>query len=71
MEIEGGGREGERERRDKICINDRVSNLFEGRRSAKKLVDEIETKYVFRWGKLLCWSIEGEKVKLYRSFRRC
>lgn len=52
MEIEGGGREGERERRDKICINDRVPNLFEGRRSAKKLVDEIETKYVFRWGEI-------------------
>lgn len=52
MEIEGGGREGERERRDEICINDRVSNLFEGGRSAKKLVDEIETKYVFRWGEI-------------------
>lgn len=52
MEIEGGGREGERERRDKICINDRVPNLFEGGRSAKKLVDEIETKYVFRWGEI-------------------
>lgn len=46
-----GGRERGRERKKRRNMY-RVPNLFEGRRSAKKLVDEIETKYVFRWGEI-------------------
>lgn len=69
-----GGNRYVREEGGEIKMYHRVSNLFEGRRSAKKKLklDEIETKDVFRLGaKLLCCSIEGGKIKLYRSFQSC